>query len=390
MFTYRPQFVSAIIFGSCLSAISVAQPRIVGGDIVQDRNAYPWQAALVERDDSREEPISVLEGQFCGGTLIHPRWVLTAAHCVFRCDDYMGCLETGKDNLDVVFGVLNLRTDEGERVSVKRIVVHPDYYYSYQSNGTGDIALIELERAVNRPTVSLLKKSDPLEAPGVMATTIGWGNTSDLSKRPTLPDELRQVSVPIVANDVCQTAATEQSYTLSIDADAWICAGFAEGGKDACNGDSGGPLLVSDGTGWKQAGIVSFGVTENCAELNAYGVYTRVSTFFDFISETVCDSSTASFADSLFTNPIPNAPVLTLTVDGNVVTGSWPAVSFATGYELFYAPYPDGIPVQRMDIGNLTSYAATLASGQNFYVALRAYNGFCHGHFSNITYFVMP
>lgn len=407
MFTRDQQFVIAIVLGSCLLPTGMAQPRIVGGDIVQDHNAYPWQAALVYRDDSRDPPMSVLEGQFCAGTLIHSRWVLTAAHCVVNCfynEYYLPvCQSVSNDSLDVVLGVLNLRTEESERVHVKSIVIHPDYHF--EDYTSPDIALVELEKAVNRPTIGLVRQDSPLEAAGVMATVIGWGNTANLAHRPIFSDELRQVSVPIVANEVCQQAASDNqtasdgsdsssdSENLNLfDGKTQLCTGFVEGGKNACHGDSGGPLLVPNetGTGWQQVGIVSFRMTENCAEPNAYSVYTRVSAFNDFISETVCNRNTMSFVESLFTSPIPSAPQLTLTVEGNVVTGSWPTVNKATGYELFYAPYPDGVPVQSLDVGDLTSYSTTLTSGQNFYVALRAYNGLCRGDFSNIAYFVIP
>src|SRR5262249_22043177 len=61
-----------------------------------------------------------------------------------------------------------------------------------------------------------------------------------------------------------------------------ICAGLEEGGKDSCQGDSGGPLIMNDANGcpW-QVGIVSWG--EGCAERKAYGVYTRISHYADWI-----------------------------------------------------------------------------------------------------------
>jgi len=93
--------------------------------------------------------------------------------------------------------------------------------------------------------------------------------------------ELQEVDVPIVSNATCNT-----SYGGEITANM-ICAGYAQGGKDACYGDSGGPLFVPDetGTGWVQVGVVSWG--EGCALPNYYGVYARVSRYQSWIESYV-------------------------------------------------------------------------------------------------------
>jgi len=353
--------------------------RIVGGQPAAP-SAWPWLAALVYR--SPED--SLLENQFCTGSLIHPRWLLTAAHCVF---DSHWSIPLTADKIDVVLGIVNLRTDKGERVHVKKIVIHPDYTLELNSP---DLALLELATAVNHPTIGLASQVPP---EGSLATVMGWGDTSTISRRPLFVDELQQISVPIVPNQLCQTALEQELASELLTAelptmDHLICAGVAGGGQDTCYGDSGSPLIVDQGDGWKQIGIVTGGTSAECAKPNNYGIYTKVSDFFEFIGENLCDRKNPS--ELLFTNPIPPAPVLALNVTGRHVTVAWKEIPEATGYQIFYAPYPAGRPVGSFEVNQMTNYSVDLAPGQNYYVALRAYHGICYGDFSNVGFFVLP
>lgn len=89
-----------------------------------------------------------------------------------------------------------------------------------------------------------------------------------------LSPDLQRVDVPIVGRAACQVSYGEESIT-----DNMICAGFAEGGKDSCSSDSGGPI-VENGI---LIGVVSFG--RGCAEAGFPGVYTRLGNFVDWINE---------------------------------------------------------------------------------------------------------
>lgn len=353
-------------------------PRIVGGQSASGE-AWPWLATLITRDPLNSEAISLLEGQFCAGTLIHPRWILTAAHCVFD-SSWTGAMPS--DQIDIVFGIDNLRTDQGERIHVRNIVIHPQY--SSQSQDSPDIALLELEKSVNRSTLDFV--TDPnLSLEGILATVIGWGDSSSILERPLYLDELQQVSIPIVSREICQ-ASLQQENASEVSSpptmDHIICAG--EEGKDSCYGDSGGPLVIADGEEWKQVGIVSGGTSKRCAHPNSYGIYTRIAEFSEFIESTICQEN---FPETLFTHSLPSAPQLTLKIEGNLVTASWNEIPRVTGYQIFYAPYPEGIPVGSLKVGQVTSYSVRLPSGQSYYVALRAYHGICHGDFSNIDFF---
>jgi len=260
-------------------------PRIIGGEEASP-GAYPWIAALVNADQD------AYYGQFCAGTLIHPRWVVTAAHCVKR-----RCSEVDEDvkEIDVMLGVHDLENDIGERVKVKRIVSHPSYdYYSHNF----DIALLELEKDVSYAALPLVDKNADLD--GKDAIIIGWGSIQPCRYDP--PAALQQVSVPIVSNYKCNeaynTVCNPFLYKYPIT-EYMMCAGYGDEEKDSCYGDSGGPIMIKEGDTWKLAGIVSWG--EGCAQPGLYGVYARISKFVDFINETqtaaiVFGKLTTSFA----------------------------------------------------------------------------------------------
>ncbi len=232
--------------------------RIVGG-YEAEPGAWPWMAALVSSSED-----SLYYGQFCGGTLIHPSWVVTAAHCVES---------VSPESVDVVLGVHDLANDTGDRIKVRRIIINP-YYDSLSVDS--DIALLELERNASQKPLSLIASQSSLE--GEDSTIIGWGVTDPGAYE--APERLQEVSVPIISDETCREAYGESEIT-----DNMLCAGDAEGGKDTCWGDSGGPLMVRENGDWKLAGITSWG--EGCAIPGYYGVYTRVSNFRDFIGKYV-------------------------------------------------------------------------------------------------------
>ena len=240
-------------------------PDIVGGTTAT-AGEYPWQARVAPSGYSI----------FCGGTLIATQWVLTASHCVDG---------RSASSFTVTLGDHNVSSNEGteQARSVSQIIMHPSYNSSTLDN---DVALMKLSSPVTLnarvQTIPLVNApaDDSLVANGILATVTGWGATSEGGSSSSV---LRKVQVPIVSNTTCNSA-----YGGGITANM-ICAGYSAGGKDSCQGDSGGPFVVANGSGWKLAGVVSWG--DGCARANKYGVYARVSRYISWIESYVGSST---------------------------------------------------------------------------------------------------
>ncbi|CAD7012580.1 trypsin zeta-like [Ceratitis capitata] len=233
-------------------------PRIVGGQVA-DIAKYPHQISLRERDlNVRDEPYQHL----CGGSIYSARIIITASHCVNG---------TEESQLVVVAGANQRAGADGVITPVQEIIMHEEYD---DSDGKNDIALLVLTTAlpINNFTIKPVQLTSAQPQEGEMATVTGWG----LNGQHELADLLHVVTVPIVSNTICS-----ERYGGSIT-DDMLCAGLLDvGGKDACQMDSGGPLLVHG----KLAGVVSWGY--GCAEPKFPGVYANVRYFLPWLSERI-------------------------------------------------------------------------------------------------------
>jgi secreted trypsin-like serine protease len=212
---------------------------IVGGTPARVSDA-PWVVAITTTD-----------GQLiCGGALVAPDKVMTAAHCA-TIKGVFGKNQRPAEQLHVVAGRTDLRaTSDGIEVAVANVWRHPDYREVTQGD---DVAVLTLARSLPYRTIALGEVGDD----GVV---LGWGRTAE-STPPSMT--LRKVTVPILSDAEC--AVKEPDFRPG----AMLCAG--RGGRDACAGDSGGPLVVKG----RLAGVVSFG--RGCARADEPGVYTRLA-----------------------------------------------------------------------------------------------------------------
>jgi len=256
--------------------------RVIGGQTAK-KGEWPWQVKILAPDPEQRGRF----GGHCGGSLISPRWILTAAHCVTsgrsgKQDLFARDLliVEGKSKIDKVISVDG---PDKPGLAVENVVIHEDFDRKVFAN---DIALIKLsEPAVSKPAILASASDDEVETEGHPAIVTGWGYTkADHGwDDKYLPTELQEVELPIVSREACRAAYRDSSMRMNPIDERNVCAGYAQGGKDACQGDSGGPLVAQrPDKSWIQVGIVSWGA--GCAEAEHYGVYTRVAAFRDWIA----------------------------------------------------------------------------------------------------------
>lgn len=280
--------VASVFFPTMLFAESTANisPRIINGS---DATLGEWPSivALVKSGQN------AFDGQFCGGSFLGGRYVLTAAHCVEFMDPA---------KLDAVIGINNLNNEgsEGIRVPVRRIYVHEDYF---NSNLVNDIAILELDREVSSPAITIADATTRTStAAGSRMSVAGWGTTTP-SGSSVYPSVLQKVDVNLQDQSTCYTAMRGLNPSgISFNPNSTnFCAGTANN-EDSCRGDSGGPIIVAD-TG-VQLGIVSWG-SAVCATSGTYGVYTNISHFTNWITQKTNGFSYEQYVDE---KQMPLAP----------------------------------------------------------------------------------
>ncbi|KAF9421594.1 hypothetical protein HW555_002527 [Spodoptera exigua] len=237
------------------------EERIVGGHNA-DLNEWPWIVALFNAGR-----------QFCGGSLIDDRHVLSAAHCVAHMTSWDVARLTAR------LGDHNIRTNtETKHIErkIKRVVRHRGFDMRTLYN---DVAVLTIDQPV-----IFSKYVRPICLPvggrstyqGKIATVIGWGSLRESGPQPSV---LQEVSIPVWSNQECKLKYGGAAPGGIVD--HMLCAGKAS--MDSCSGDSGGPLMVNENGRWTQVGIVSWGI--GCGKGQYPGVYTRVTYFLPWIQK---------------------------------------------------------------------------------------------------------
>ncbi|MEJ1286986.1 kallikrein 1 [Cricetulus griseus] len=249
-----------IVTPNTVGAAPPIQSRIIGGSDCE-KSSQPWQAAIYHYTKFQ-----------CGGILVDPKWVLTAAHCYS--DKYQVWL--GRNSLDE-------NEPSAQHLFVHKSFPHPDFNMDLLKNNSqnleadysNDLMLLQLTQPAEI-TDSVKVLSLPTEEPTMGSTCLasGWGSVEPIDFE--YPENLQCVNLKLLPIEECIKAHAQKVTDLM------LCAGDLEEGKDTCVGDSGGPLICD---GMFQ-GVTSWGPAP-CGKPDKPGIYTKLIEFVPWINEVI-------------------------------------------------------------------------------------------------------
>ncbi|XP_039271804.2 uncharacterized protein LOC120346192 [Styela clava] len=275
--------------------------RIIKG-MVSEPNAWPWMGMFMA---------SISRKLYCAGTVIHQKWLLTAAHCV---RDSGTNKDRPKSDMALYLGINKLsEIKKGNGRRIRSFKVHPSYHFPQF-----DIALLEVDEITFSATIypACMPKGEEVGINQKCYVT-GWGVFD--TKKPMSSPKLREVGLRVLDEKVCKHAwnsGTTGAY-VQRHYNKVICAGSVYEKNDTCGGDSGGPLICQrcSSCSWYVAGITSFG-PRNCGTPGIPGVYTKVQHHENWVYKHIPDlkpterKTCASYSDvqrkfTMEPNPAP-------------------------------------------------------------------------------------
>ncbi|CAN7981130.1 serine protease 30 [Ixodes scapularis] len=249
----------------CGRSTNKPQRRIIGGEDAQ-YGEFPWQAHIK------------ISRQQCGGALVNHFYVVTAAHCVHH---------TPLRRISVILGAYDIQDQryqlsQAQAYSVVEKKIHPNFAFSASQPDRFDVALLRLDRHVryqeNILPICLPPRGWTFE--GWRASVTGWGKTDSTLSNRYGTRVLQKVEVPIITRSECEHWHHIRGIRIRIHQEM-MCAGYKEGRRDACVGDSGGPMMLNLHGRWTLVGITSAGF--GCAQSFQPGIYHQVSMSVDWI-----------------------------------------------------------------------------------------------------------